>query len=264
MKKGQLLKSKNSKPNSLDGEVWKDVVGHEGRYSVSSLGRVYSHLGRGGIRKPGKHTGGYLQVSLCIEGKGVSRYIHRLVMEAFIGSCPEGHNVNHKNFNKEDNRLENLEYITIQENQNHWIYSNQSLTARKKWSELRKGYTHSKETKNKMIETHAKKAIAEGRIPKAARSPKPKFKDTPQYTEYLKKMSVLSKERMKNPSRKQKEHLKSIGIKLSKEVIDLQTGILYSSAKEAAEALGVNKTTFKFWVSGKVRSKTRWRYLSEL
>lgn len=52
-----------------------------------------------------------------IDGKYVS--IHRLVLEAFIGPCPKGHCANHKNGKKDDNRIENLEWVTFSENSKH-------------------------------------------------------------------------------------------------------------------------------------------------
>ena len=52
-------------------------------------------------------------------GQRVMRSVHRLVAEAFIGPCPEGLEVNHKNGQKQDNRPENLEYVTTAENLSH-------------------------------------------------------------------------------------------------------------------------------------------------
>jgi hypothetical protein len=112
-------------------EVWKPVVGF-GYYSVSNFGRVMSEkrmvkhrggmIARGGrVLKPGKHTCGYRTVGLYTNGRSViTRYIHRLVLDAFIGAQPEM-DVNHKNGIKEDNRLENLEWVTRKENIRHSI-----------------------------------------------------------------------------------------------------------------------------------------------
>lgn len=104
-------------------EEWKPVVGYEGRYAISNLGRVKSFLNTRGrpriaplILKPRRHTGGYVRVQL---GDGNDRYIHALVMEAFVGPYPPGMEVNHVDGVKVNNRLANLEYATHPENNLH-------------------------------------------------------------------------------------------------------------------------------------------------
>lgn len=77
-------------------ETWKNIVDFPG-YQVSDKGRVISfRRGWRQVLKPTKTFHGYLQVSLC----GVSVYriasVHRLVLTAFIGSCPKGYEANHK------------------------------------------------------------------------------------------------------------------------------------------------------------------------
>lgn len=68
-------------------------------------------------------TSGYLSVRLDM-GKNVKKKtydIHRLVAKMFIGECPDGHIVNHKDLNKHNNRISNLEYITYSENTKHYL-----------------------------------------------------------------------------------------------------------------------------------------------
>jgi len=123
-------------PEMLPGEIWTDIPGYEGLYQVSSLGRVKSlprsiphprHKNpiriKGGILKQSVASNGYLMVGLCANGKAVSRTVHSLVMEAFVGPRPKGAEINHKSKagNKWDNRLCNLEYCTKQENILHAI-----------------------------------------------------------------------------------------------------------------------------------------------
>ena len=110
-----------------EGEVWKDVVGYEGLYKVSNKGNVYS-VGRinsqckkigGIILKPGYTRGGYLLVNLCENGKVKSKYIHRLVLEAFVENPNNLPEVNHKDENPSNNELSNLEWCDARYNSNY-------------------------------------------------------------------------------------------------------------------------------------------------
>lgn len=102
-------------------ETYKDISGYEGVYQVSNLGNVKSlRYNKERILKPTKGTVGYLTVGLSSNGKSKWRTIHSLVAEAFLSHVPNGYKmvVNHKNFNKLDNKLENLEVVTNRENTN--------------------------------------------------------------------------------------------------------------------------------------------------
>lgn len=104
----------------LDFEIWKPVPGYEGFYEVSSIGRVKSlrdnhNKLREIIRKPRKTRTGYMDIGL----KNKHFLVHQLVMLAFVGPPPQGLEINHKNGNKTDNRLENLEYVTKSYNKTH-------------------------------------------------------------------------------------------------------------------------------------------------
>lgn len=105
----------------LSGETWLPVAKSIGLYSVSNIGNVRSHIGMSGgrILKPSLIGRGYYQVHLNIKTHVYDRLVHRLVAEAFIGPCPKGKEVNHKNGNRRDNRVENLEYVTHRENLLH-------------------------------------------------------------------------------------------------------------------------------------------------
>ena len=73
----------------------------------------------GRVLKPGTTKDGYLKVELFNNGTSCSRYVHRLVIEAFIGEIPAGLEVNHIFGQKADNRLENLEVVTHALNTKH-------------------------------------------------------------------------------------------------------------------------------------------------
>ena len=94
-------------------EIWKPVIGYEGLYEVSDMGRVRSlpRFGtKGGILKPAPNGTGYLCVGLCKNGEQETCKVHILVMQAFIGECPDGCEVDHYDWNPRNNRLDNLSY----------------------------------------------------------------------------------------------------------------------------------------------------------
>ena len=94
-------------------EEWRPVVGYEDFYEVSDFGRVKSvpRKGtKGGMLKPKPDKWGYLRVGLWKNGKEEKFLVHILVMQAFIGKCPEGYEVDHYDWNPENNMLENLSY----------------------------------------------------------------------------------------------------------------------------------------------------------
>jgi len=114
-------------------EQWKPILGYEGFYEVSDLGRVRSverivkssSRNGGQRRRPSKilrqnpKKEGYLAICLSKDGKVKTHLVHRLVAEAF---CPKGEGqeqVNHINYNRSDNRAINLEWCTCLENNRH-------------------------------------------------------------------------------------------------------------------------------------------------
>ena len=114
-------------------ENWKPIIGFEGYYEVSDLGRVrrVENLVKTRIRhseyrkvksvvlKPHTKRNGYLTVDLSKDGTVKTISIHKLVATAFISKNDGETEVNHKNCNKADNRVANLEWVTPEENRNH-------------------------------------------------------------------------------------------------------------------------------------------------
>lgn len=103
---------------NFDNEQWRDIAGYEGMYQVSDLGRVRSlKYGKVRVLRPGKNNNGYLRVNLKIDGSRKNFSIHRLVAQAFIPNYDESKNqVNHKDENKENNRVNNLEWCDCRYN----------------------------------------------------------------------------------------------------------------------------------------------------
>ena len=99
-------------------ESWASVVGYVGVYSVSDRGSVRRDSS-GRILRASTDRDGYRQVSLCVGGCATTRKVHHLVAEAFLGAGPVGHEINHENGLKDDNRPDNLEWVTHEENMAH-------------------------------------------------------------------------------------------------------------------------------------------------
>lgn len=107
-------------------EIWKDIEGYEGLYQVSNLGRVKS-LGNGKSnnskerikKQTNTNTRGYLQVQLSKDGSKKMFLVHRLVASAFIPNPNDLETVNHKDENKENNSVKNLEWMTNKDNKTY-------------------------------------------------------------------------------------------------------------------------------------------------
>ena len=100
------------------GEKVKEVNGYEGVYNVTSLGRVWS-IRRKIWLSPFCTGTGYSTVTLCLYGDDEDKKVHRLVGEAFIPNPDNKPQINHKNGNKLDCNVRNLEWVTARENMQH-------------------------------------------------------------------------------------------------------------------------------------------------
>lgn len=151
-------------------EIWKDVIGYEGLYQISNLGNVksytryvnVSHRGYSGKRilhgKQLKPTDlqGYLVVMLIKEHKYHTCRINRLVAQAFISNPDNLPCVNHKDENKHNNCVDNLEWCTRNYNDNYG-------TRNQKISKTRKGMKFSEEHKQNLSISHKNNVTEEFR-----------------------------------------------------------------------------------------------------
>lgn len=116
---------------STKNEIWKDIDGYEGIYQISNTGklrsldrRVYNHFQKGRELKFHNNGHGYLNATLYGNGKKEKHsYIHILVAKAFIPNPNNYTQVNHKDFNKSNNCVENLEWVSPQQNKQHYRVS---------------------------------------------------------------------------------------------------------------------------------------------
>ncbi len=110
-------------------EIWKDIVGYEGRYQVSNLGNVKSldrvvinrwgnMVRNGAMMKPSK-LNRYYNINLMTDGKLKCFKVHRLIAIAFIPNELNLSQVNHKDGDRYNNNVNNLEWVTQSENMQH-------------------------------------------------------------------------------------------------------------------------------------------------
>lgn len=104
-------------------ERWKEVKHYDGLYEVSDMGNIRSYPGKRGahwgrVREMapyGRNQGQYYSVTLVHEGFKNTMVLHRLILEAFKGPCPEGYKARHVNGNKYDNRVDNLRWVATRQ-----------------------------------------------------------------------------------------------------------------------------------------------------
>lgn len=116
----------------IDGEIWRPVKGFEDRYLVSNMGRVRS-LGschdtgnniivfKEKIRSISLDSDGYCFLNFSINNKSIPQKVHRLVADAFIQNNEDLPTVNHKDCDKTNNSVENLEWVTKEANHAHAV-----------------------------------------------------------------------------------------------------------------------------------------------
>jgi hypothetical protein len=104
-------------------EEWRDIKGYEGRYQVSNLGEIkslkYAQMDLQRILKPHITARGYYSICLCNNGTSEVTTVHRVVAKTFIDNPLNLPQVNHKDGNKLNNRVDNLEWVTARQNTEH-------------------------------------------------------------------------------------------------------------------------------------------------
>lgn len=99
-------------------EIYKIINGYNGMYEVSNFGNIRSHkYTKPRLLKQRAHRNKYLYVNLCKNGKYKSINVHRLVAEYFLGTS--NLTVNHKDKNRQNNRIDNLEWLSMEDNWKH-------------------------------------------------------------------------------------------------------------------------------------------------
>ena len=221
-------------------EIWKDVVGYEGYYQVSNLGRVRSldRIASNGRKIKGKILSTkvntppyYPRVSLSVNGKMKLVQVHRLVAQAFVYNPDPEHKtqVGHKDESRTNNRADNLEWATPKENSNMPLHC-------KRVSKANEGKVLSAETKSKI-------SLSQKGKYKGEKNP---FYHKHHTNETKKKMSDIKKMTYQGGNHPQAK----------KVVCD---NIVYGSAVEASKALNINRNTLKCWLNGSNKMPKEWK-----
>ena len=118
-KAGALAPAKEA----MEMEIWKDIKGYEGLYQISNCGRLksFKKISSGYIMSNKNQNGWYFTVALLKNNTRVTARIHRMVAEAFILNPDNKPEINHKDLNKQNNHVDNLEWVTRKENVSHAI-----------------------------------------------------------------------------------------------------------------------------------------------
>lgn len=142
--KKRILRTEKLMETTTSNEIWKDIKGYEGLYQVSNKGQIrslYFHAQKGKgynlkdnpkILKPGVDNYGYNIISLCDGETKKTVSVHKIVAEAFIENPNFLPCVNHKDENKQNNCVENLEWCTVEYNNKYGLKNERTSQTLKK------------------------------------------------------------------------------------------------------------------------------------
>lgn len=241
-------------------EEWRPVEGYEGLYEVSDWGRVkslnFNNTGKEGILKPSPNGHGYLQVKLYKNGEKSMRRVHILVMQAFVGKCPKNHEIDHYDWNRKNNRLDNLSYQPKKTNR-----ARRSPEGMQNVSEANKKKAQDPEWRKKQAE--AMKKLAQD--PEWRKNVSEAAKRRAADPEWIKNHAETIKKRSENPNwrKNQAEATRKANSKpVDQFTLDGKFVKRWPSATDAARELGINHGKISLCCNGK-RKKTGgfvWRY----
>jgi hypothetical protein len=170
---------KSSTPGAfcvMENEIWKPLPGLEDDYMVSTFGSIKSldrkirhgHsiflMKKGRVLKQQTTGTGYLYASIAKDGKVSRSYVHRLVAMTFLYNPNELKDINHKDGNKKNNRVENLEWCNRSDNLKHARDSNLLSICKVTWDNVRDIRRDKKSGKFTSKELAAKYGISKGQV----------------------------------------------------------------------------------------------------
>ena len=120
-------------------EIWENIAGFDGKYQVSTWGRIRS---ASGILKPYQNAKGYLKIDLYKNGVRYKKRVHRLVASTFIPNPYNDPEVNHIDGNKQNNSITNLEWVSDYGNRLHETQYAAKVTEDIKWIKQRRTYDY--------------------------------------------------------------------------------------------------------------------------
>jgi len=116
-------------------EEWRNIYGYENEYQISNLGNVRRVNGQ--IIHPSLSSKGYLRVNLYRDGKYRTCFVHKLVLQSFTDSATWLEEVNHKDYDRTNNHLDNLEWITHADNVRYSVVNRPRHYVRKAFTPIK-------------------------------------------------------------------------------------------------------------------------------
>ena len=231
------------------GEVFVEVEGFGNRYEISNRGRLWSNVRNKYLGSKNKETG-YIHATLHNEkGEQFTAYIHRLVGEAFIpNDDPENKTeINHKNYRRYDNRVENLEWVSPQENIDY-SYDNKLEGIKKKWEDPEFREKMKEELKERNQDPEFRERHKEG------------LKKIWEDEDFRKRQAEGTKKKWEDPEFRKKKQKPVEQYNIDGELVSR-----FSSGIEAAEKTGIKQSSISNALKGRYKTAGgyKWKYKEE-